>query len=153
MTSSMDATEGRRDSFGKRKNKEHTGVEYLVFFRQTGVATLNTHFTRGNFKWIPARCWYTCTSRIGLSMVKKRKSSNQSEKDREDNRKRMSTFAQKKMEEQDAMESQARQQASPGHETLQLCLGFSKLAILKSIQTRDMDSQISNYANLFCTAE
>ena len=44
-------------------------------------------------------------------MVKKRKSSNQCEKDREDNRKRMSTFAQKKMEEQDAMESQARQQA------------------------------------------
>ena len=32
MTSSMDATEGRRDSFGKRKNKEHTGVEYLVVF-------------------------------------------------------------------------------------------------------------------------
>ena len=44
-------------------------------------------------------------------MVKKRKSSNQCENDREDNRKRMSTFVQKKMEEQDAMESQARQQA------------------------------------------
>jgi hypothetical protein len=44
-------------------------------------------------------------------MVKKRKSSNQLEKDRQDNRERMSTFAQKKMEEQDAKESQARQQA------------------------------------------
>jgi len=44
-------------------------------------------------------------------MVKKRKSSNQLEKDRQDNRERMSTFAQKKMEERDAKESQARQQA------------------------------------------
>ena len=36
MTSSMDATEGRRlgDSFWKRKIKEHAGVEYLVVFRE-----------------------------------------------------------------------------------------------------------------------
>jgi hypothetical protein len=39
-------------------------------------------------------------------MVKKRKCSNQLEKDRQDNRERMSTFAQKKMEERDAKESQ-----------------------------------------------
>jgi hypothetical protein len=37
-------------------------------------------------------------------MVKKSKSLNQLEKDRQDNRERMSTFAQKKMEERDAKE-------------------------------------------------
>jgi hypothetical protein len=44
-------------------------------------------------------------------MAKKRKSSNQLEKDRQENRERLSKFAEKKMEEQDAKESQARQQA------------------------------------------
>jgi hypothetical protein len=44
-------------------------------------------------------------------MVKERKSSNQLEKERQENRERMSKFAEKKMEEQDAKESQARQQA------------------------------------------
>jgi len=54
---------------------------------------------------------YTQNGLDQFCMVKKRKSSNQLEKDRQDNRERMSTFAQKKMEERDAKESQARTQA------------------------------------------
>ena len=50
MTSSMDATEGRRDSFWKRKDKEHTGVQYLEVFREAGVAMLYRHYMTGNFK-------------------------------------------------------------------------------------------------------
>ena len=44
-------------------------------------------------------------------MVKKRKSKKQLEKDRDDNRERMSKFAQKKSEEQTVKDSLARQQA------------------------------------------
>ena len=54
---------------------------------------------------------YTQNGLDQFCMVKKRKSSNQLEKDRQDNRERMSTFAQKKIEERDAKESQARTQA------------------------------------------
>ena len=67
-------------------------------------------------------------------MVKKRKSSNQLEKDRQDNRERMSTFAQKKMEEQDAKESQARQQA------------LEKLGITQEFKYKH-HAEIHNYAD------
>jgi len=67
-------------------------------------------------------------------MVKKRKSSNQLEKDRQDNRERMSTFAQKKMEEQDAKESQAREQA------------LEKLGITQKFKYKH-HAEIHNYAD------
>jgi len=67
-------------------------------------------------------------------MVKKRKSSNQLEKDREDNREQMSKFAVKKMEEQNAMESQARQQA------------LEKLGITQEFKYAD-HAEVYNYAN------
>jgi hypothetical protein len=50
---------------------------------------------------------YTCTNQFRLGMVKKRKSNNRLEKDRQDSCERMLTFAQKKVEEQAVKDSQA----------------------------------------------
>ena len=102
-----DIIHGRYRKWGKKQSKSHSGNFHLACsgFGPRCCCIYGLAF----FLFLVTFC--THVEIVVKSMPKRRKSSKQLEKDREENRERMSEFCKKKTEEQALKDSLARQQA------------------------------------------